>query len=106
MLSQSDRTILEALAHRIREEFPRAKILAFGSRTRGDATEESDFDICVLLEKMTREDERLIGHLAWEVAFDSGQVFNVLPFTTEEFENGPMSESTLRAHIFREGIAV
>jgi len=104
MLSHSDRTILEAFAHRIREKIPGAKVLAFGSRTRGDCTEESDFDICVVVKKMTREDERLIQHLAWEVAFDRGQVFNVLPFTIEELEKGPMSESTLRDQILRDGI--
>jgi len=104
MLEQ-DREILSAFARRVRERFPEARIWAFGSRARGDATEESDFDFCVVLDRFTPEEKAVIRHLSWEVAFENEQVFNTVLFSIEEFEQGPMSESTLRQNILREGIA-
>ena len=105
MMSERDREILAAFSRRVRERFPAARIWAFGSRARGDATEESDFDFCVVLDRFTPEEKAVIRHLSWEVAFENEQVFNTVLFSIEEFEQGPMSESTLRQNILREGIA-
>jgi predicted nucleotidyltransferase len=105
MISERDRQILEMFARRVRERFPEARIWAFGSRVRGDATDESDFDICVVLDRLAPDDKALMRHLSWEVAFENERVFNTVLFSAEEFEEGPMSESTLRENILREGIA-
>ena len=105
MISDRDRQILELFAGRVRERFPQAHIWAFGSRARGDAAAESDFDVCVVLDRLSPADDALIMHIAWEVAFDNERVFNTVLFTVEEFEHGPISESTLKENILREGIA-
>ncbi|MFH0794945.1 MAG: nucleotidyltransferase domain-containing protein [bacterium] len=104
MLSDSDRKIYETFARRVRERFPNARVLAFGSRARGDAQEDSDFDTCVILDELTSEMEDEIRHISWEVAFDNETVFNTLLFSRREFEEGPLSESTIVANILREGI--
>ena len=105
MLSETDRRILERLAGRLREEYPQARIWAFGSGARGDAEEESDFNICVVLPASNEDIQDHVRHLAWEIAFDEGTAFYTLVLSTEEFERGPMSESTLVENILREGIA-
>jgi len=105
MMSERDSQVLEAFARRVRERFPDARIWAFGSRARGDSEAASDFDVCVVLEQKSAADETLLQHIAWQVAFDNGLVFNTLVFTSDELENGPMSESTLRENILREGIS-
>ena len=105
MMSERDRQILEMFARRVRERFPEARIWAFGSRVRGDAVDESDFDICVVLDRLTPEDKGLMRYLSWEVAFENERVFNTVLFSVQEFESGPMSESTLKENILREGVA-
>jgi len=102
-MRKKDRVIIETFARRVREEFPEARVWAFGSRARGDATRESDFDVCVVLEKVERPDARRVRHLAWEVAFENETVLNTIILSAEEFEKGPMSESTLVANILRDG---
>jgi predicted nucleotidyltransferase len=105
MMTERDRRIFDLFATRVRQHFPEARIWAFGSRARGDATWESDLDICVVLEKLTSEDRDAIGHIAWEVGFEHELLIMPICFTNEEFERGPMSESTLVMNILREGVA-
>lgn len=105
MITAPDRQILDLFATRVREHFPEARIWAFGSRARGDATWESDLDVCVVVETLTRKARDRIWDLAWEVGFAHGMVITAICFTTEEFEQGPMSESTLVLNILREGVA-
>ena len=104
MMTDTDRRIFEELAARLRGEYPRARVWAFGSRARGDAEPESDFDVCVVLPRESHEDRRRIRHLAWEIAFDHGIVFNTMIFSDEAFNQGPLSESTLVSNIMREGV--
>ena len=105
MMADRDRQILELFAARVRERFPDADVWAFGSRVRGDATWESDLDVCVVDNALTHADHHTIGDIAWAVGFEHGLVIIPICFTREEFERGPMSESTLVANILREGIA-
>jgi predicted nucleotidyltransferase len=104
MMADRDHHVLENFAVRVRQHFPGARIWAFGSRARGDATWESDLDICVVINDLTDEDRHTIGHIAWEVGFEHEMVITAVCFTEEEFERGPMSESTLVMNILREGV--
>lgn len=105
MIAEQDRRILEIFAARVRQHFPEARIWAFGSRARGDATWESDLDVCVVVDELPSEERRTIGHIAWEVGFEHQMVITTVCFTKEEFERGPMSESTLVMNVLREGVA-
>ncbi|MCX7046260.1 MAG: nucleotidyltransferase domain-containing protein [Candidatus Sumerlaeota bacterium] len=105
MLGLADKLVLDDLARRLRAEFPEARIWAFGSRARGEATADSDFDVCVTL---PRVDESLcdrVRHIAWEAGFDHGDLFNTMIFSMDEMERGPMSKSSLVANILRDRIA-
>jgi predicted nucleotidyltransferase len=105
MMAACDRHILDLFAARVRERFTDADVWAFGSRARGDATRESDLDVCVVDDHLTHADDYTIGDIAWEVGFEYGLVIIPICFSREAFERGPMSASTLVANILREGIA-
>ena len=105
-MEEQDKHILEVFAARVREQFPQARIWAFGSRARGNAHGDSDFDVCVVLEHCHREDKKALRRIAWEVAFEYGPIFNTLIFADEEFRKGPISASTLVQNILNERIPV
>jgi predicted nucleotidyltransferase len=104
MMSDQDHRILKTFAARVRQQFPEARIWAFGSRARGDATWESDLDVCVVAEELTYKDRHTIGDMAWEVGFEYELVITTVCFTREEFAHGPCSESPLVLNILREGV--
>lgn len=105
MMSEQDRSILDQFTSLVRERFPDARIWAFGSRARGNATWESDFDICIVLNQVNQEKDRWIRDIAWEVGFENERVITTVVFDFDQFENGPMSESTLVANVLQEGVA-
>ena len=104
MISKEDKKILEKLCTRVRERFPDARIWAFGSRVRGDASWDSDFDTCIVLKHVESEVIEWIRKVAWEVGFEHERVITTVILSFDEFQNGPMSESALIDNILHEGI--
>ena len=104
MMSKQDRRILDEFSSRVRRGFPEARIWAFGSRARGNATWDSDFDICIVLDHVDQKTDRWIRDIAWEVSFENECVITTVVLDADQFENGPMSESTLVTNVVREGV--
>jgi predicted nucleotidyltransferase len=105
MFSNKDEKILSQFAADVRKEFPAAKIWAFGSRVRGDATEESDLDVCVVVDKLDDESDSAIMEIAWQIGFKNDVVISTVTYSNEEFEGGPCAESGLVQDILDNGIA-
>lgn len=103
-MKQEDKKVLQEFAERIRAVFPDARLWAFGSRARGTAQWDSDFDVCIVLEKVDEDVDSVIRRIAWEVGFDNDRVITTVVIEKKDFEIGPMSESTLVSNILREGI--
>jgi predicted nucleotidyltransferase len=103
-MSERDRHSLRTFAARVRQRFPKAEVWAFGSRARGEATEESDLDLCVV--EGLHEGRQTIRRIGWEVGFEQGVLLCTTIYPKDEFERGPCSESPLVMNIRREGIPV
>jgi len=105
MMTKEDRKIFKEFTDRVHERFSNARVWAFGSRARGTATWESDFDMLVVLSEVDQTIDRWIRDIAWEVGFENDRVITTILLDKVQFENGPMSESTLVDNILREGIS-
>jgi predicted nucleotidyltransferase len=105
-MSKRDRNILNEFSGRVRERFPGARIWAFGSRVRGNATWDSDFDIGIVLDRVDEDITRWVRDIAWEVGFENERVITTIVFDSEQFEDGPISESTLVENILQEGLVI
>ncbi len=105
MMSKEDHKILKEFAKRVYERFSDARVWAFGSRARGEATWESDFDLFIVLSEVDQKIDRWIRDIAWEVGFENERVITTVLIDKEQFERGPMSESTIVDNILREGIS-
>jgi predicted nucleotidyltransferase len=105
MLSNKDKKLFNQFASMVHEKFPTANIWAYGSRVRGDATVESDLDVCVVVDKLDDESDSAIMEIAWQIGFENDVIMSTVTYSKEEFEDGPCSESGLVQNILGYGIA-
>ncbi len=105
MLSGKDKKIFSLFSTRIRDRFPGARIWAYGSRAKGHATEESDLDVCVVVDILDDAIDQAIMKIAWEIGFENDVVISTVTYSKQEFDEGPCSESPLVQNILDAGVA-
>jgi len=76
------------IATRIRTEIkridPKAKVILFGSRARGDAKHDSDWDILILIkDTVTTEIERAFRYKLFDLELETGEVFSTFVYNTD-----------------------
>lgn len=65
-------------------------MIIYGSRARGDESEESDLDVFIELTELSRQLRRQISDIAWEIGFDEGIVISTFVTTTQAMVDSPL----------------
>lgn len=84
-LSALEQQALTAFAAGVRAAFAgrAVSLVLFGSRARGTARDDSDFDIFVLLRGATRKDKHALYDLAFDVGLDHRLTLSPLVVSTD-----------------------
>ena len=78
------------------------RVVLFGSRARGDAHEDSDYDVAVFLKDLAdrwQEMDRLAG-LRTDILYENGAFIDAKPFPAGTYRN----RTSLMAEIRRDGV--
>ncbi len=83
-----------------------AQAILFGSRARGDAREDSDWDVLILLDKerITQSDMDEISYPIRELGWTLNEMINPIMFTKKEWEK--KSFTPFYKNVTREGIVI
>lgn len=65
--------VIKQLATTLRERLGThiVKVILFGSRARDDYEKDSDYDVLILLDKVTKEISDEIDEIVWQVGWDN-----------------------------------
>lgn len=83
----TDSTIKEKIKDNVLETDPEAEVWLYGSRVRGTANEESDWDVLVLSPKdelTIREEGQFIDHMT-DMMIETGQVVHLFAFGKKDW---------------------
>ncbi len=84
----------------------RIRLILYGSRARGTYTEESDIDIAIIVQGLTRELKDQILNIVADIEMKHLTPLSTLVFSEEDFEFLRKKERRIALDIEREGIPV
>ena len=97
--------ILNAIRDKVSQILPKgASVILFGSRARGDAREDSDWDVLILLDKerITSQDIDDYSYPLRELGWDYNQCINTILYTKRDWESSIISP--FRENVTEDGI--
>jgi len=104
-MTKEDSSILSVFASSVRTRYPEARIWAFGSRVTGSYTQESDLDVCVVVNQLDDTIDKSIMDIAWEIGFENDMLISTVTYAKDVFERGPCSESALVKTVLERGVS-
>lgn len=84
---------------------PDAQVILYGSRARGDAGIDSDWDFLILLHgKVADSRVKQLRHHLYLFELESDQIFSALVLSTDEWETTLISVTPFHDTVVREGV--
>ncbi|HET7579353.1 MAG TPA: nucleotidyltransferase domain-containing protein [Bacillales bacterium] len=105
-MNERDHKQINILVDQIRKEVPVKQIILFGSMVNGNQKEDSDIDLCVIIEQNNQRRLDVIRQLRRAIAPVVAAPVDLLLYNQDEFEERAGNESTLEHQIKLEGVRV
>jgi uncharacterized protein len=88
-MKQTEDKMLSQIKRIVRKQDPLAKIYLYGSRLKGTAKSESDWDLLILLNRdhVSSEVEKAITYPLFDLEFDTGEVISPMIYSEKEWNS-------------------
>jgi uncharacterized protein len=105
-LSDNEMRILRKIRESVISVVSDATVFFFGSRARGNPQQHSDWDILVLIEKVTPEAKEKIYGVLYDIELEEDIIIGPLILARDEWENKRFRNHPIHEEIDKEGILV
>jgi uncharacterized protein len=97
--------LLKQIKQAVHEVEPNAEIILYGSRSRGDAVSESDWDFLILVDGPLSDDRTdRIRHRLYEVEWESEEVISSIIRNREQWHSSSYQAMPFHQKVEQEGI--
>lgn len=106
-MTKSESNIAKLIGSRIKRTDPSAEVFLFGSRARGHAKDESDWDILILIDKpkKDRSVEQKYRDELFQLELELGESISTLIYSKSDWESRHLF-SSLYLNVKEEGIRI
>jgi predicted nucleotidyltransferase len=99
--------LLEAVKETVLKIDPAAQIILYGSRSRGEEEEYSDWDYLILLDKKTDYEKiRTIRHAIYEIELETGEIINEIIKDRDEWNSSLYRATSFYKNVMKEAIII
>lgn len=106
-LTKEEKKLLRTCSHLFKTIDPSAEIILYGSRARGDAEPDSDYDLLILTEKeatLQREDH-FRGQI-YPLELETGAVITVMLYNRQTWESPLYKAMPFHQNVERDGVTL
>ena len=99
--------IISKIRQQINLIAPRAEVILYGSQARGDAREDSDIDLLILIDdkEVTPDYEQTIISALYELEVMTGVIISPMIISRQQWENRPF-QTPFSINIMNEGVVL
>jgi predicted nucleotidyltransferase len=85
-MKEKDTHIATRIRTEIKQIDPKAKVVLFGSRARGDAKKDSDWDLLILIDSLNiRELEDLFRDKIYDLELETGEIISMFVYNNKDW---------------------
>jgi predicted nucleotidyltransferase len=105
--SSAERELLEQCRDTVRKLAPGAEVILYGSRARGDAGPESDYDLLILVDRPVdwQLEDRIRRHL-YHLELESGAVLTVNAYSRADWSSPLYHAMPFHRNVEQDGIVL
>ncbi|HLP46393.1 MAG TPA: nucleotidyltransferase domain-containing protein [Candidatus Kapabacteria bacterium] len=105
-LKKNEENAVRSLKESLAGQYSLLDFRLFGSKARGDDSDQSDIDVMIEIPESNPEIESGIYDSVFDINLKNDCLISVVIFGKDELEEGPLSESPIYKTIMKEGVAV
>ncbi len=99
--------LLQKIRTVVHSKFPDAKLILYGSRAKGNARPDSDWDILVLLneDKITPDIEESVTYPLYDLEYELGEVISPMVYSLSDW-NSKYHVTSFYKNVMSEGVKI